>query len=255
MSYAELQYKSTALQKAVTLQIFLPGHEGFGENRPYKTLYFLHGITGNAKELIQFLNFRSQTLLKGIAVVFCDGDNSLYADRGDGYNNYRKFVEEEIVKVTRETFPLSDRREDTFVGGISMGGHGALITGLTRSDVFSKIAVLSPAINFYDIADMDGSPIPYKFLDGIYGSREVYESSDVSCMTRLEKSISEGMEIPKIYMAWGNQDPLVLEQDRKFADILKKKGASVESLETDGAHDIFLWDRLLDGMFDFLLKR
>ncbi len=255
MSYIEMQYKSAALKKAVTLQVLLPSHEGFGEQMlPCKTLYFLHGINGNAKELIQFLNLRTQTLMKGIAIVLCDGDNSLYADRGDGINDYRKFIEEELVKVTRETFPLSDKKEDTFIGGISMGGHGAFVTGFTKSDIFSKVAVLSPAVDLYEALDKPISNVPTKFLDMVYGSKEAYLASDASCHGALEKAVREGRELPKVFMSWGNQDPLVLEQDRAFSKRLEESGISVDYSELDGMHDIFLWDRQLDAMFTFLKK-
>lgn len=255
MSHIEMQYKSQALSRAVTIQVLLPSHEGFGEQMlPCKTLYFFHGINGNARELLDFLNLRPQTLLKGMAIVLCDGENSLYADRGDGINNYRAFIEEELVKVTRETFPLSHKREDTFVGGISMGGHGALVTGFTKSDVFSKIAVLSPAIEFYDAIIKPGSAIPQKFLDMIYGSREEYLKSDASCYGALEKLLQEGRQAPQVFMSWGNQDPLVLNQDRDFAERLKNSGIEVDASELDGMHDIFLWERQLDAMFTFLAK-
>lgn len=255
MSYIEMQYKSEAVGRAITIQVILPGNEGMGDvTPPYKTLYFLHGIGGNAKELIQFINLRTQTLLSQIAVVMIDGDNSLYADRGDGVNNYRKLVEEEIVKITRETFPLSHKREDTFIGGISMGGHGAFVTGVTKNDIFSKIVLLSPAIDFYDALGKPATNVPVKFLDHIYGNKEAYLASDVSCYGVLEKAVREHRKVPKVFISWGNQDPLVLEKDREFAKKLKEQDVEVEALEMDGAHDIFLWDKQLGIVFDFLKK-
>ena len=41
--------------------------------------------------------------------------------------------------------PLSTKREDTFIGGISMGGYGALYNGFKYRDTFSKVAAFSPA--------------------------------------------------------------------------------------------------------------
>lgn len=86
---------------------------------PCKTLYLLHGFGGNGAELTHFLPLMVQSMLKGMAIVLCNGDNAFYADKKDGINNYRKFVEEELVEVTRSLFPLSHLREDTFIGGIS----------------------------------------------------------------------------------------------------------------------------------------
>lgn len=253
MAYIEMNYKSESLNREVSLQVILPSHEGFGNDRyPCKTLYFLHGINGNAQELTRFLQFTVQSLLKGIAIVLCDGENSFYADRGDGLSNYRKFVEEELVQVTRAIFPLSDKREDTFIGGISMGGHGALVTGLSKPETFSKIAVLSPCIDFYDAAVGEESPIPVKALDMIYGSREAYMQSDRCCVGALQHALSKGKKLPEILIGCGTEDPLIYDQQRDFAAMLLEKGIQVEHVETKGAHDIFLWQELLGCMFEFL---
>ena len=73
-----------------------------------------------------------------MAIVLCDGENSFYADKKDGISNYRKFVEVELVEVTRALLPLSRLREETFIGGISMGGHGALVAGSVKRIHFQK---------------------------------------------------------------------------------------------------------------------
>lgn len=165
-------------------------------------LYIFTWHYRKCKGISSFLNLRSQTLLKGLAIVLCDGDNSLYADRGDGINNYRKFVEEELIKVTRETFPLSHKREDTFIGGISMGGHGAFVTGFTKSDEFSKIATLSPAVDLYEALKNPINQVDPTFLDMIYGSQEQYLKSDVSCSGALEKVLREKKRY-RIYLCLG----------------------------------------------------
>ncbi|MFR6273864.1 MAG: hypothetical protein ACLUL2_10230 [Blautia sp.] len=51
-------------------------------------------------------------------------------DHPEAANNYGKFVGKELVEMTRKMFPLSRKREDTFIGGLSTGGAGALLSGL-----------------------------------------------------------------------------------------------------------------------------
>ena len=60
--------------------------------------------------------------MHGIAIVMIDGDNSFYVDDEQRNAYYSRYVGEEIVEVTRKLLPLSHRREDTFIAGISMGG-------------------------------------------------------------------------------------------------------------------------------------
>lgn len=58
---------------------------------------------------------------------------------------YSTYVGKELVEVTRKLFPLSHRREDTYIAGISMGGYGALYNGMRYRHTFSKVAAISPA--------------------------------------------------------------------------------------------------------------
>ncbi len=154
MAYIEMNYKSESLMRSVSLNVFLPCCDGWGNaEKPFKTLYFLPGFSASGKELSTSLSFRLQSMMKGIAVVIPDGDNSFYVDRPDRFAWYSKFVGSEIVEVTRSIFPLSVKREDTFIGGISMGGYGALLNGLRYRETFGKIAAMSPGLDFYDLME------------------------------------------------------------------------------------------------------
>ena len=248
MAYTEMSFKSEALTREVQIQVMLPSHEGFGNDvYPCKTLYFLHGFNGNGAELTRFLPLMIQSMLKGMAIVLCDGDNSFYADKKDGISNYRKFVEEELVEVTRTLFPLSHRREETFIGGISMGGF-------SQTKTFSKIAVLSPCINFYEVTALNETPFTETALNSVFGSRERYENSEQCCMGAVKKAIKDEKTIPNIFIGCGKQDPLIYGQQRRFAKWLKENNIPVVHTETEGGHDIFLWRDMLDEMFAFLAE-
>ena len=67
---------------------------------------------------------------KGFAVIMPSGANSFYLDNDATGERFGGFIGEELVEVTRKMFSLSDRREDTAVAGLSMGGFGALRNGL-----------------------------------------------------------------------------------------------------------------------------
>ena len=66
------------------------------------------------------------------------------------FNDYGAFVGEELPRIMRAMFPLSQKREDTFIAGLSMGGFGALRNGFKYSDTFSRIAALSSALTVLD---------------------------------------------------------------------------------------------------------
>lgn len=64
-------------------------------------------------------------LERNLNVILPDGENSFYLNQGAAGRRYADYVGRELVAYTRKLFSLSDRREDTCIGGLSMGGFGA----------------------------------------------------------------------------------------------------------------------------------
>lgn len=144
MAFLQIDYKSEALMRGVNIKVILPSDGMAGKwEPPYKTLYLLPGYSATATELITYLGLRGQSELKGIAIVLPDGENLFYQDLPDRMTFYSTYVGKELVEVTRKMLPLSTKREDTFIGGISMGGYGALYNGFKYRDTFSKVVAFS----------------------------------------------------------------------------------------------------------------
>ena len=64
---------------------------------------------------------------RGLCVVMPSGENMFYVDQEHTHNHYSQFIGEELVEMTRAMFPLSHKKEDTFIAGLSMGGYGAIV--------------------------------------------------------------------------------------------------------------------------------
>lgn len=256
MAYIEMNYKSESLMRSVSLNVFLPCCDGWeNAEKPFKTLYFLPGFSASGKELSTSLSFRLQSMMKGIAVVIPDGDNSFYVDRPDRFAWYSKFVGSEIVEVTRSIFPLSVKREDTFIGGISMGGYGALLNGLRYREIFGKIAAMSPGLDFYDLMERGVNGFTREYLDGLFGSREEFERTDLGLDPAYLEAKKAGEEIPELFMCCGRQDELVYENNVRFVKFLQENQIPVDYREDDGGHDVMFWDKFMDPVFAFLAQK
>ena len=79
------------------------------------------GITGNHTDFISETRIRALAEEHNLAVIMPSGYNAFYLDQPESHNYYGSFVGEELVRMARSMFPLSTRREDTFIGGVSMG--------------------------------------------------------------------------------------------------------------------------------------
>ena len=71
------------------------------------------------------------------------GEDGLYLDKPEIDEWHGKFISEELVDFTRRLLPLSAKREDTALAGISIGAYTAVINGLLRPDRFGSIISLS----------------------------------------------------------------------------------------------------------------
>ena len=97
---------------------------------PWPTLYLLHGYTGNQVDWLYRSDIEKWAMQHGYAVIMPSGGNSFYLDNETTGERYGVFIGEELVEVTRKMFPLSHKREDTVIAGLSMGGYGAIRNGL-----------------------------------------------------------------------------------------------------------------------------
>mgnify|MGYP000647655655 CR=1 FL=1 len=80
---------------------------------------------------------------RDIALVMPSGEDGLYLNKPEINEWHGKFISEELVDFTRRLFPLSAKREDTALAGISIGAYTAVINGLLRPDRFGSIIALS----------------------------------------------------------------------------------------------------------------
>lgn len=185
------------------------------------------------------------------------GDNSFYLDREMTGGKYSTFIGKELVDYTRKTFGFSDRREDTFIGGFSMGGYGAVINGMKYYETFGKIMAFSSALHLDEMADK-GEDYRHElfneaYLREIFGEPGQLRESDRNPKFLIEQIRKAGGEIPELYLACGTEDSLIGE-NRRFRDDLYEKQIPVLYHEQPGAHDWDYWNRELQPAVRWLMK-
>lgn len=262
MAVLEVNFISECLMRTVPMNVILPADKLPlpGQKRqpvkPFKTLYLLHGIIGNYTDWLYGTRIQRWAEEKNLAVVMPSGDNASYLDRESENNYYGQFIGQELVDITRKMFRLSERREDTFIGGLSMGGAGALRNGLKYAGTFGCIAALSSAfpMEHFDELTEDGFYFTQKksYMQSTYGQDlDAAVRSDKNPRILVDRLISEGKAFSEIYMACGLQDGL-LEDNRKFVDYLKERSIPVTYVEEDGSHEWDFWDRQIKKVLDWL---
>ena len=257
MAVIHMNFRSSEISRSVYPLIFLPDLNQWRDvEPPYPTLYFLHGYSGGAVETSMFSNIALYGMRYGVAVVLADGENSFYTDDEKRGACFSRFFGEELVEVTRSVLPLSRRREDTWIAGISMGGYGALINGLRFRDRFSAIGMLSPALGFKQENDEppEGCPVPSGELLETLGSWQEYAGSYRDEKQALLSAARSETAVPEIFVGIGKNDPLYPEAVR-FREYSRAMGITPEWYEAEGGHDHTFWKQAMDPLFHFLTKK
>ena len=261
MALLQMNLMSESLMRTVNVNVILPADKlplpGAlrKDARPYKTLYLLHGILGSQIDWLSGTNIQRWAEEKDLAVVMPAGENGFYLDREAAHALYGEFIGKELVELTRAMFPLSHRREDTFLAGLSMGGYGALRNGLKYHENFGYIAGLSSANIVEGIEDRTDDVQAFfasrSFAESFLGDLSKVKNSDKDIKWLAEQLSSAGAERPKVYLACGTQDDL-LNRNRDLRDALRGYGFAVTYQEAPGGHDWDFWNSQIKQVLEWL---
>ena len=222
-----------------------------------KSVYLLHGYSGCDSDWM--INAPLQDLANQYNVNFFmpNGDNSFYLDQPQDGFKYCTYVGKEFVEYTRKTFNLSDKREDTMIGGLSMGGFGAIHTGLTYPDTFSRIMAFSSALIIESLDKMspeDDNPIAnFSYYELIFGDLSTAASTDINPAVLAQKLKAKNAEIPKIFMSCGTED-FLFEENNNFKKEMDTIGIDVEYRTWSGIHDFVFWRASLEKALKWALE-
>lgn len=263
MAVYEFNFYSESLGRYVPVMGVLPtdGKQVHPEcmpecyERPMKCIYLLSGYSGSFTDWIHYTQIVLFAYKYNVAVFMPSGENSFYIKDERRAADYERFVAEELVNYTRQSFrEISFEREDTYIGGISMGGFGALYLGLKYGDIFAKILSMSPAIICYaykkEKNDFLNAGISEAYCRGIFGNPENVCNTDLNLELLYEKREEKKQVIPEIFLACGTED-FCLEQSRDMVHFLKEKGAAYHYLETSGEHVWDVWNQHIDKALEW----
>lgn len=259
MALIRVNYMSEALMRIVSVNVILPIDKVAFPGKPvpeintFKTLYLLHGVFGYNMDWISNTAIQRWAEEKNLAVVMPSGENLFYLDQTARHARYGEFVGRELVDVTRRMFPLSHRREDTFIAGLSMGGYGALRNGLMYAETFGYIAALSAALIMDGIENRTNEPEfildRRDFAESFFGDLSTVRNSDKDPLWLMQQL--QTARIPRIYMVCGTEDDLC-DANRKYAGLFQKAGAEVTYEEYAGNHDWDFWNCHIRRVLDWL---
>ncbi|MBQ3797729.1 MAG: esterase [Butyrivibrio sp.] len=250
MANFTIRFFSNSLRRPTTFKMYIPndirndfpGEENPYAKRPIKTLFLLHGYTGDAENWVP----EELSAKYNFAVVVPNGENSFWLDGRATGHQFCTFLGEELINYVRKTFNLALTKEDTYIMGLSMGGFGALHTAFAYPETFGKVTALSSALITHEVTGMkegQGNEVAnYDYYRECFGEpKELLESKN-NPETLVKDLLAEGKELPEIFMAVGTED-FLLENNRAFHKFLEENSVEHTYVEDKGQHDMAFWSK------------
>jgi enterochelin esterase-like enzyme len=190
----------------------------------YPVLYLLHGFSDAADgwSTVGKANFILDTLIasgkaKPMIVVMTLGYGNMAVLKGvrnpelsaQSYDLFQKALLTEVIPQIEANYPVSKKREDRAIAGLSMGGHESLFIGLAHPELFAWIGTFSAGLNAKAIAELPP--------------------------TNAQKA-----NLRLLWMACGVDDAL-LKPNQTVIATLKSEGLPVTAIETPGHHQWPVW--------------
>ncbi len=235
--------------------VILP-YDSSMEIKPYKVLYLLHGGAGNAQDWTRFTSIERYAEEHKIAVVMPEvGGSSFYADMVHGYKYYT-YLTEELPMVLNCFLPLSDKREDRFVAGLSMGGYGAFKWAFDKPEYFSAAANFSGFSFIDEILSEDLATLTKRDKQGIsalaWGSIEKLLGTKNDTRYMVTNAVANNADLPRLYTVMGTED-FSYDHGQRYIEFMRSQGIEVEYNEMPGAHEWKVWDVAVNKFIEWAL--
>ncbi len=254
MAFIKADIYSEMLYQNISVDLFFPSD--FEENKEADiegVIYLLHGMKGNSSSWFNLTAAQRYARENNVILISPSVHNSFYADTYFG-EKYFTYVTQELPFKLNKIFNIPNNREKTFIAGLSMGGYGAMLLGLSRPDLYAACATFSGAVGVGngEIEDKD-SPFVKRFMAPILGpDLKMREDLDLSSLAKKVSLLDEDKQ-PRILCTCGTEDYLY-SANVAFKNEMQNLPLDFTYMEWTGTHDWDFWDRSLSIAIDFFLN-
>ncbi len=206
--------------------------------KEYKCLYLLHGTGDNEKAWSEKTAIDELAQEYEVVVIMPSAENTYYSNTNYSVN-MKSFIEEELYSFICSNFPVSNKKEDNYILGNSMGGYGALKIALSNPDKFANCASFSGGLDIVKQVNSD--------LAKVIDFEAIFE--DINNLDDTEHSIKyllnhNDYNNMNIYLTCGKDDQNLL-STKEIVEVLKKNKIKYNYIESEGSHTWSYWNNHL----------
>jgi len=229
MPLCTVNFFSESLAKSAEMKVILPDSTVKG---PYSTLYQLHGLSDDHTAWTRWTSIERYVHGLPLVVVMPDGGRGWYTDAVEGFA-YESHIMKDTIGFVEKFFPVRRSREARAIGGLSMGGYGAMKLALKYPKVFGSVAAHSSAF----LLGHEEPKRDWPEVTRIFGTDLAGGPNDVFALAEKLPRVFR----PAIRFDCGTEDAL-LDQNRRFHKHLAALGIKHTYREYPGIHGWNYWD-------------
>ena len=238
----EIEYNSTTTNTTRKCLIYTPPN--YDPGTTYPVLYLLHGIGGTHTEWLGGApnEVLSNLIASGEARPMIAVIPNVRAMQNDtvpseilgpanieAFDNFINDLRDNLMPMINKNYPVSTRREECAIAGLSMGGRESIFIGVKMPEVFGYIGAFSPAPGLMDVHM--GRP---------------------GQLTKAEFTLpGEYADSTYILICNGNQEEMFDKLAKSYHDAFVKNGLSPVYYTVEGGHDFRVWK---NGLYHFAKK-
>jgi S-formylglutathione hydrolase FrmB len=218
---------------------------GGAKDGRFPVLYLLHGLTGHYNNWTEKAKLSTYVHRHGVIIVTPEGDNGWYTDSPTKPNDkYESYIVKELVPEIDKKFRTLSDRQHRAIAGLSMGGFGAIKSGLKYPEMFALAGSFSGALgvsSYRNSSELPAGAIRTSLVN-IFGEAgsPTHVSNDIFRMIR-EASPEKMKAMPFLYIDCGTED-FLFQSNRDFVALLLEKKVPHEFRQLPGAHNWTYWD-------------
>lgn len=241
MGILNLTFFAQSIKKQSGMVVLFP--DRIATSGPYPVLYLLHGLSDDHTMWTRMTSLERYARTLPLIIAMPDAGRSFYIDSPTGLP-YEQYIVHDVIETVDRTFRTRADRSGRCIGGLSMGGYGAMKIALKHPHLFASVTSHSGA--FYQKTAQLRQDHAAE-LSNVFGGSSIPDKDNVYL---LSESAAGRVDLPQMRLDCGSED-FLLDANRFFHAHLSQLGIAHEYQEFPGGHQWPYWDLRIPEALEF----
>lgn len=216
MKIKRFQIESDFVPSPVEYDVLFP-KEYENSDKIYPLMLLLHGGGNQDRNFLNLIgpiiwDLWEEMIVPEMVIVTPNCNRSLYMDYKDGSEKWESFIIREFLPYLQKEYRVTPDVNNTFIGGVSMGGLGSLRLGFKYLDKFRAVVSfepgIEPAFEWKEVKTIDKFYRQKDFMEKVFGSpidEDYWNKNNPAFIVRETAEKIRNSDI-KIYLEVGTED-------------------------------------------------